>query len=389
MRITLVSTWTIVNAGGGAEKMFSLLANALAERGHHVTCICFDFIDGKPGFPLDERVSFVNAGVGRTPPWWLSKQAINLISAVSLSRERRREKRLWLRHQFVGGPLIKAVRRSKPDVVIAIRPEDAYAVNCFGKMNVPVVTMSHNATAYFLPDYSAESLKKAVEKSAAVQVLMPDFADEVRVLLPKANVVVIPNPVPQFEETADRTSHEIINVARISWQKHQDLLVESFALLADKYPDWIVKIWGGNNDEPQNISELQELIDKIGLSDRILLCGTTNDVRKELSLASIFAFPSRWEGFSLALTEAMAMGLPAVGVSDCPSVNRLIENNKNGLLSDSTPASYAAALEELMKSEELRVRLGDEARRNMESYSATRVWDRWEALLQSVVCDAK
>lgn len=384
MRITLVSTWKIVNAGGGAERVFSLLANAMAERGHQVTGICFDYEAGQPGFPLDARVKFVNAGAGRKPPLWLTKTAINLRS-LSFSRPKRREKRLLLWEKFVGEPLTTAVKRTEPDVVIVFRAADAHLLKCFGNLAAPLVVMSHNSTDKFLPSYAPNSLKKAVEQSAAVQVLMPEFADEIKALIPKARVVVIPNAVPQYREMADRSSHTIINVARISYQKHQDLLVKAFSLLADRYPDWQVKIWGGNNDQPEKITELQALINQEGLKDRVLLCGTTDRVPQELMKASILAFPSRWEGFGLALAEAMSMGLPAVGCLNCPAVNHLIRHEENGLLSDDSPQSYARMLSRLMENEELRCRLGNTAKKDMQAYAAESIWQQWETLLFSVV----
>ena len=382
MKVTLVSTWSIVNSSGGAERVYCWLANALVARGHSVTCICFDFESGKPAFYLDDKVKFVNAGIGVMPPFYLAKFARNLLSLFSFDRGKRREKRLLMEMAFRGRPLIDAVRESEPDVVISFRPEDTYAINCYGGMKVPIVTMSHNSTDRFLPGYSAGILKKAVEKSAAVQVLMPNFVDELKKIIPAAKVAVIPNPVPQFDETSNRSMHEIINVGRLSEQKHQDLLIEAFALLANKYPDWYVKIWGGG--EPRYEVKLSKLIERRGLKKRVFLCGTTQNVEKELSRASIFAFPSRWEGFSLALTEAMSMGLPTVGLRGCPSVNKLVRDNDNGFLCDETPLSYAMALERLMKSESVRIKLGDSAKADMAEYCADKICDKWEKLLLSV-----
>ena len=179
MRITLVSTWKIVNAVGGAERVFCMLANAMAERGHKVTGVCFDYEKGRPKFHLDERVSFVNAGEGQKPPLWLSKIAIN-IRSLSFVRARRREKRLLLRERFIGKALVRAVVDSVPDVVVAFRAADAHILLEWGKLDVPVVTMSHQSIGAFLPRYAPESVKRSVEVSAAVQVLMPDFAQELK-----------------------------------------------------------------------------------------------------------------------------------------------------------------------------------------------------------------
>ncbi len=56
MRITLLTTWRLINSIGGAEGVFCNLANAMAERGHQMTGICFDVESGKPAFPLDNEL---------------------------------------------------------------------------------------------------------------------------------------------------------------------------------------------------------------------------------------------------------------------------------------------------------------------------------------------
>lgn len=386
MRITLLTTWRLINSIGGAEGVFCNLANAMAERGHQITGICFDVESGKPAFPLDSRVRLVNAGEGKKTPFFLSKLMVNL-RALCFDRAKRREKRLLLQERFKGPFLISAIRQSCPDVIIAFRPEDAHLVQCYGKLKVPVVTMSHNSTDVFLPSYTPECLRQAIQKSAAVQVLLPPHAEDVKRILPQARVVVIPNSVPQIAEVANRASHVIVNVGRIAYQKHQDLLVEAFSLIADMYPDWIVKIYGGNPDKPKLVKRLKGLINSRGLSQRVLLCGETRNVYGHLKEASIFAFPSRWEGFSLALAEAMSMGISSVGCITCPAVNYLIRDGKNGLLSDESSKSFAQALRRLMDSEEERIRLGNAAKKDMRTYAPDRIWDMWEDLLISVSKD--
>lgn len=383
MRITLVSTWKIVNSCGGAERVFCQLANAMADRGHQVSCVCHDFETGRPGFPLNVAVNFINAGAGRRPPWFLSKLMLNL-RALSFNKEKRRETRLLLWEEFVGDVLVATVKQTRPDVIVTFRPEDTHVLLSFGGLGVPVVTMSHNPTAVFLPKGTPKTLKDAVERSAAVQVLMPSYVPEVKALLPRANVVMIPNAVPQSQKTADRSSHTIVNVGRITRQKHQDLLVEAFKRIAGRYPDWKVEIWGGSPKESKSAKSLQCLIDRYGLTNRIRLCGVTEKIKEKLCAASIFAFPSRWEGFSLALTEAMVQGMPSVGCLSCPSVNELIHNEENGLLCEETPEAFAMALTKLMDSEALRVNLGDKAKKGMAAYAPDKVWAQWEGLLQSV-----
>ena len=124
------------------------------------------------------------------------------------------------------------------------------------------------------------------------------------------------------------------------------------------------------------------LIRKYGLEKNFLLPGTTSNVEPVLQSASIFAFPSRSEGFGLALAEAFSAGLPAVGCKDCMGVNSLIHDGANGFLTDSTPKAFASGLARLMENEELRKKFGNVGREEMKLYSAEQVWSSWEKLLQ-------
>ena len=109
--------------------------------------------------------------------------------------------------------------------------------------------------------------------------------------------------------------------------------------------------------------------------------GVTNDSKAVLKKAAIFAFPSAYEGFPLALTEAMAAGLPCIGLKSCLAVSQLVEDNKTGILTDQSVGKIAIALERLIRDEKLRVRLGMNAEKSMEAYAPGKIWDQWEELL--------
>ena len=60
--------------------------------------------------------------------------------------------------------------------------------------------------------------------------------------------------------------------------------------------------------------------------------GHTDAIEAEYLAAALLAHPAEHEGWGLAVTEAMAAGVPAVGFADCPGVNQLIRDGVNGLL---------------------------------------------------------
>ena len=110
--------------------------------------------------------------------------------------------------------------------------------------------------------------------------------------------------------------------------------------------------------------------------------GTTSEMQKMLSSASICAYPSAYEGFSLALTEAMAAGLPTIGFKNSDGVNQLIKNNKNGYLVDDIN-EFASKIELLINNEELRNKLSEEGKKQMHSYTPENIIKQWDELIKS------
>lgn len=117
---------------------------------------------------------------------------------------------------------------------------------------------------------------------------------------------------------------------------------------------------------------------------QIKFYGKTNNIKEQLLDSSIFAFPSSFEGFPLALTEAMAIGLPVIGYASCSGTNEVIKNGENGFLCDDGVEPFAKALDKLMSDRELRLRMGKRAKEDMKIYAPDKIWDQWEELIEEV-----
>lgn len=326
-------------------------------------------------------MNFINAYRGK-PPLYLTKTAINLRS-LSFSRTKRHARRAELNGQLLSATLGHIVKESTPDCIVSFQAETTHALRPLFP-NTPIVTMLHGNPEFYLGNCPVFEI--ALQESDAVQFLRPEYEDVIKKLAPNTKAVYIPNAIPQFEEVADRSSHTIIHVGRFDPnQKRQDLLIKAFALVKDYYTDWTLELWGEQNLFPAFDADIKKLIAQTRMENRVRLCGVTNHVANELKRASIFAFPSKYEGFPLALGEAMSIGLPAVGWKGCPAVNTLIKNNVNGFLCDETPGSLAKALAKLMVDEDLRVKLGNQAKQDMREYAPSRIWDQWESLLRELI----
>lgn len=383
MNITLVNTWRVIDAKGGTEKVFCDMANALSRRGHNVTAICCDNKDGKPGFPLDNQVKLVNAGLSKIPS---RVKLIQKIRAFTFRRKDRRKKRKALAWEY---KLHTALSKIEADVVVSFQMRTTYAIKKTLGDSVPLVTMMHGVPSVYFKDPVSALIKSSVESSNVIQVLRPEFSEVLLSFLPKANIVVIPNAVPQTPDSSDCLTKTIINVARASPEKRQTHLLEAFSLISKQFPDWKLELWGETHVNPAYTKKVQAIIEEHKLQNQVSLCGTTDNVFQQLKQSSIFAFPSEFEGFGLALAEAMSMGLPSIGWKECPAVNTLIRNGENGLLCDATPESLAQALATLMRDADLRIRLGKQAKEDMKAYAPELIWNQWESLLHSLIDSKK
>ena len=156
------------------------------------------------------------------------------------------------------------------------------------------------------------------------------------------NVLCIPNPCCLDGQKLPMESRKktILAVGRLHEQKGFDLLLQVWAEVEKKYPDWTLRIVG----EGPKRTELEEQTMKLKL-ERVQLAGGTNNVAKEYTEASLFVLSSRYEGLPLALIEAMWCGVPCVAF-DCPHGPAELLTDERGWIA---PNGDIDALRELLE----------------------------------------
>ena len=182
----------------------------------------------------------------------------------------------------------------------------------------------------------------------------------------------------------EKDAYKVVFVGRmVRNHKRPHLLIEAFSKIAAEFPDWILELWGAEDSKSYQ-KEMQRIIASVGLEARISFCGTTNEIPSVLRDSDLCVAPSAYEGFSLAHTEAMSMGLPLIGYRSCVSVAELIDDGVNGLLAADGAEALAEKMAVLMRDRDLRVRMGRAARASMRVYAPEMIWGRWEDLMQEV-----
>ena len=219
------------------------------------------------------------------------------------------------------------------------------------------------------------------------QVLLESYKEDVDKRLNPKHIVSIANPVKQYkdDEIVDLNDEKkcIIYIARIEKDiKRPHLLVEAFAKVAKDFPDWRVEIWGMRK-YPDYDKEIEDFITAHELENQVKLMGYADNVEEIYRHADMQAFPSKGEGFSLALADAMSLGLPEIGFKDAYSVNEVIKDGHNGYLVKGID-EFGKRLGELMADKELRIKLGKNAHEDMKAYAPENIIAKWNELFNTV-----
>lgn len=195
------------------------------------------------------------------------------------------------------------------------------------------------------------------------------------------NVEVIPNMVTITpNRIADYEAKNVISVGRYSYEKGFDRLIDAWNLVADKYPDWKLYIYG-NGDR----TEIECLVKHYRLENSVFCMPATDDIVSKYAQCSFYVMSSRYEGFGLVLTEAMSCGLPCVAF-DCPyGPAEIIDDGKDGYLVENNNVRLLAdKMSRLMVDSSLRREMGEIARRDVVRYSKWDIMSRWITLFEKL-----
>ena len=196
-------------------------------------------------------------------------------------------------------------------------------------------------------------------------------------------VELIPNSVPELDGGVSAQDAPLVVAAgRLNRQKGFDLLVRAWKPVAERHPDWRLRIYGGGVEK----AALEREIAALGVGGSVELAGRTKRLGAAMAEASLFAFSSRFEGFGLVLVEAMGKGLPVVSF-DCPrGPSDIVSDGEDGrLVPPKDVDAFADALMELIEDPNRRRAMAAAARLKARRYALEEITPRWERLLEELV----
>ena len=349
--------------GGGSERVVSVWASALAEKGYRVSVIVYSRLDSE--YPISDKVEVY--------PIAESQRACSDMSVL--------KRVLAIR---------KLLRKLNPDVVISFLP----IIQVYVRIASLGLRLPRIETIRISPwDTDVLSSKHAklwfncFETCSALILQSQDqkafFSEKVQ-----KKSVVIPNPInPKYVETKkddyDPASHKIVAAGRLSEQKNYKMMIDAVKIVSEEYADVSLRIYGVGSLE----QELSSYIKAQGVAGNVKLMGRTNELYNVYKEADLYVMSSDYEGMPNALAEAMAIGLPCIS-TDCKTGPRdLIDDGENGFL---VPCGDSYALAEKIKlvfgmSEQNQRQLGCSARNKIIDYCGeTSSLDKLVALIESI-----
>ena len=362
---------------GGMERVLTMKANYFAEHfGYDVTIILTDGKEKPIFYPLSDKVKVINLDIGFEELWTCS-----FLKKIFF----------YLKKQHLYKKLLnRELMRIRPDITVSMLRREINFINDIqdGSKKIGEIHINranfrnfegNNALKNLFSKFWMNSLLSKLQRLDRF-VVLTEKDKEAWVEL--NNVCVIPNPL-SFTSTrhSDLSEKRIIAVGRYCHEKGYDLLLKAWGIVQNRTTDWRLEIFGEGDR-----TQYEEMVDTLNLDrHRCVLNGRSSRIQDEFLNSSLSVCSSKFEGFGLVITEAMACGLPVVSF-DCPWGPRaIISDGEDGMLVENGNVDkLAEALVLMIQNPKQRKAMADKAIENVQRFSIDQIAGQWKSLFESL-----
>lgn len=337
-----------ITTGGGTQRVVSNLANAFCEY-YEVELLSIYQTNETPAFPLNHKV-----------------------------------KLNFLHHKergMVRGKFYKLIDKFYESYLLKKKYQNCIII--YNNMpHYPIFKNKNTHYLYILHERQKKFRTKYKHYDALIAINL-----EQKALLEKhhKNVIYIPNFLPKMPDAI--TNHQqkvVLFLGRFSKEKGVLRLIDIWKKVQEeaKFREWnLVFVGDGVLKEA-----MQDKIKVLHLSTSIIIKPFTKEVEKEYLSASIYAMTSHKEGFGMVLIESASYALPSVAFDITSGPSDIIENEKSGfLIEDGNLQEFAKKLQLLMRDENLRKTMGENAKiHTKKHFSKELVLQKWQDLFHSL-----
>ncbi|MFD4694942.1 glycosyltransferase [Streptomyces sp. NPDC058463] len=364
-------------AADGATRAVLNLAGALADT-HEVRIVSvFRWLDRPAIAPAHgvRNISLLDLREGRRP----DKQDIRRLTPSRVIP--RTQEMSWRYSELTDDKVQEYLGETQAQVVVGTSLELAAYVSRWGRPRALRLGQLHLLSTVL----SAQEQSRAWAGLGRLDaVIVPSRAEATAITeagLPGGVAVYAhPDCVPDpTVRPADGRSRTVMAAGRLVPEKRFDLLIQAFAQVAGRHPDWQLRIFGTGPE----YGSLRALVAELDLYNHVFLMMEEPRLEAHWAASAIAAGTSDRESFGLALAEAMRCGLPVVS-TDCPGgPPEIVRHEVNGLL---TPVddvdAFGAALMRLVEDEATRAAMGRQALQDSGRYGPEAAAGRFEKAIR-------
>lgn len=363
---------------GGMERVLANKANYLAARGYEIVILTTDQRGKQPFFDLDERIVCHDLDINYEEN--NGKSFLNKLIHYPFKQWKHRKK------------LTAYLKRIKADIAVSMFCND---VSILWKMNDGSKKLLEiHFSRYKRLQYGRKGVWKLVDlwrsrmdertvKNYERFVVLTNEDKSYWGNLP--NISVIPNALTYSVPSSclsPLTAKRVIAIGRYGYQKGFDSLIDAWRIIHSFYPDWTLDIIGNG----EWLNRLQQQINEYTLEHSVFLKPPTRHIEDEYRRASLLVLSSRYEGLPMVLLEAQSFGLPIVSFACKCGPKDVITDGEDGfLVSEGNIPMLADRVLRLIENDDLRKRMGTNARHHSKAFSEERIMERWIDLFNKSV----
>ena len=362
---------------GGMERVLSNKANWLSSHGYEITIITTEQRGRNAFFPLNPNIQQIDLGINYEESKGIAAKFFSYPFKL-------------LKHKSI---LSKHLRSIRPDIVVSLFDNGSSIIPKINDGSKKILEV--HFSRFKRKQYERKGLLGIIDRILSKQDLKTAKSYDHFVVLTNEdkgywgmdkNISVIPNALNNMFRNIDlketERTNKIIAVGRLAHQKHFSELIHIFSAIHDKAPDWGLEIIGNGPDKDR----LQKLIDGLGLNSKVMLSPATSTILEKYLTGSIDAMTSRYEGLPMVLLEAQACGLPIISYDCKCGPKDIINDGIDGyIIPMGDRQLFADKLLELIKDQELRLRMGNAAVVSSKRFDEERIMRLWTSLFNKVL----
>ena len=362
---------------GGMERVLSNKANWLSSHGYEITIITTEQRGRNAFFPLNPDIQQIDLGINYEESKGIAAKLFSYPFKL-------------LKHKSI---LSKHLRSIRPDIVVSLFDNGSSIIPKINDGSKKILEV--HFSRFKRKQYERKGLLGIIDRILSKQDLKTAKSYDHFVVLTNEdkgywgmdkNISVIPNALNNTFRNIDlketERTNKIIAVGRLAHQKHFSELIHIFSAIHDKAPDWGLEIIGNGPDKDR----LQKLIDGLGLKSKVKLSPATSTIQEKYLTAGIYAMTSRYEGLPMVLLEAQACGLPIISYDCKCGPKDIINDGIDGyIIPMGDRQLFADKLLELIKDQELRLRMGNAAVVSSKRFDEERIMRLWTSLFNKVL----